>query len=794
MITSKNDFKQLYQDLYAKVIGDQMEEGQVYDHYNVLTRLIIDEINAKWAKSKSHQRIHQEKQVFYFSIEYLIGKMLRQYLIDLGLLQHTIEGLEEMGINFQQLEEFEAEPGLGNGGLGRLAACLMSSMTFKGIPAIGMGIRYRHGLFTQKIINGYQVELPDHWLQYNYPFEIRKERHYEQVKFYGKVSVQEENGRLTFQHKDYQVVKAVPYDVPILGYDQESQVNKLRLWNAEPLESFDLESFNQGDFLEAVKYQSYVEAISQVLYPNDNNQEGRLLRLKQEYFFVSAGIQNILRDYKKYNNNSLVGIEDKICIHINDTHPSLAIPEFMRLFIDEEGFNWEDSWSITTKMVSYTNHTIMPESMECWSKDILKELLPRIYMIIEEIHHRLKVNTPPIITDHQVNMANLAVTGSYSVNGVAKIHTVLLKRHVLKSFYNLMPDKFNNKTNGVDHRRFLLQANPILSSVITDTIGESWTKEPKDLNQLLNHLYDSEFRQQVAKAKLRNKEALAHYIYSQTGIQVDPTSIFDIQVKRIHAYKRQLLNALHIMYLYNQLMENPHLDIHPRTFIFAGKAAPGYALAKAIIKLIHEVASKVNNEPLLQDKIKVVFLDNFNVGLAEKIYPAADISEQISTASKEASGTGNMKFMMNGALTLATLDGANIEIREQVGDQNIFIFGLSPKEVLHYYKHGDYNPYEVYQNDVRLKQLMSQLTNGFFSNCKLELQSIYDSIFGNNDEFFVLKDFSSYVDTQQAVNYCYQDKQRWLTMVINNIARSGIFSSDRTVTDYAKGIWHTKLD
>lgn len=793
MQIEKKQFLKQYKELYTKLIGDDLStsqgEGQVHDHYHVLTRYIRNEINLRWAKSKTKAQHESNKQVFYFSIEYLIGKLLRQYLINLDLLEVVEEAMEELSIPLTKLEDFEAEPGLGNGGLGRLAACLMSSISYKGIPATGMGIRYRHGLFTQKIMDGHQVEIPDHWLQYTYPFEERKEHQYELIRFNGRVITGEHEGNLTFQHVDYEVVKAVPYDVPIVGFHQIDTVNRIRLWNAEPVNSFDLESFNQGDFLEAVRYQSSVEAITQVLYPNDSNKEGRLLRLKQEYFFVSAGVQNILRNYKKYHDGSLDQIEDNICIHINDTHPSLCIPELMRIFMDQEGLGWDKSWDLTQKIISYTNHTIMPESMECWPVDLLKTLLPRLYMIIEELHHRTKYNSPPIISHDTCNMANLSVLGSHSVNGVAKIHTVLLKKYVMKEHFKQNPDIFNNKTNGVDHRRFLLQANPRLSKVITEAISDSWHYHPEHLSHLLNHLYDASFRQGIHEAKLANKRHLANYIYEKKGLVIDPASIFDVHIKRIHAYKRQLLNVLHIMHLYNQLMENPNLDIYPRTFIFSGKAAPGYFLAKSFIKLIHQVGEKINHEPRIADKIKVVFLENLNVSLAEKIYPAADVSQQISTASKEASGTGNMKFMMNGALTLATLDGANIEIREKVGPQNIFIFGLHPREVLAHYKHRNYHPYEIYQNDLRVKKVIDQLVNGFFTNSKMQLRSIYDSLLANNDEFFVLKDFAPYADAQQYIQYCYEDSWRWQTMVINNIARSGYFSSDRTIMEYATDIW-----
>ncbi|WP_105616273.1 glycogen/starch/alpha-glucan phosphorylase [Vallitalea okinawensis] len=800
MLSNKEKFKATYLEKFKELTGDSLSDGNIRDKYMVLAKLIVDELNKNWAHKKAQMKLSESKLVYYFSIEFMIGKLLRQYLISLGVIDVVEVGLEELGISLSDLEQCEDEPGLGNGGLGRLAACFLDSMAFLGINGNGIGIRYKHGLFDQKIMDGYQVELPDNWLRHEFPWENRRTKSAVTVNFGGEVETRELNGKLTFEHKNYESVWAVPYDIAIAGYDNPDSINRLRLWSAEPTKGFDLKSFHEGNFHQAVQYKSSVEAISQVLYPNDANYEGRLLRLKQQYFFVSAGIQSIIRRYKK-NHGSVQDFYNRIAIHINDTHPALCIPELMRIFIDEENLSWDQAWDYTTRTISYTNHTLLPEALERWPIHMVKTLMPRVYMIIEEInrrflediHHAEEANMA-ILQHGQVHMAHLAIIGSYSVNGVAKIHSKILKNEVMKNFDTVYPDRFNNKTNGVDHRRFLLKANPYLSQLINETIGKGWIEKPLELNNLMNFQYDSSFRQKIFQAKQQNKLRLAKYIESHYDINIDPSSIFDIQVKRIHAYKRQLMNVLHIMNLYNQLKENPALNIHPRTFIFAGKAAPGYYYAKSIIKLINSLAKKINNDRTVNDKLKVIFLQNFNVSLAEIIYPAADISEQISTASKEASGTGNMKFMMNGAVTVATLDGANIEILDEVGMDNIFIFGLKASEVIKYYKNNNYKSYEIYHKDYRIQRILNQLIDGFFSEGDMEFRNIYESLLVYNDEFFVLKDFASYVDTQYRVNEKYNDRSNWINMTINNIAHSGYFSSDRTIKEYAKNIWNCEVN
>ncbi|SMB94283.1 starch phosphorylase [Desulfonispora thiosulfatigenes DSM 11270] len=711
------------------------------------------------------------------------------------------EALSELDIDLDMIEHIEHDAGLGNGGLGRLAACFLESMASLGIAGHGCGIRYKYGLFEQKIINGFQVELPDNWLKNGNVWEIRKSDKSVVVKFGGNIRIQTTNGKDEFIHENYEPILGVPYDMPVIGYKNEI-VNTLRLWSAESEKSdFDLSSFNKGDYQKAVEYKNSVEAISQILYPDDSSYEGKILRLKQQYFFVSSGLQSIVRRYKK-KNGSLENFAEKIAVHINDTHPALCVPELMRILIDEEHFGWDEAWDITTNTLSYTNHTILPEALEKWPIDLFKSLLPRIYMIVEEINERFTkslwdkypgnwdlISDLAVISNGNIKMVNLAIVGSKYVNGVAKIHTEILKNKVMNNFYNLYPHKFNNKTNGVTHRRFLLKANPKLSNTISDAIGTKWIEKPTELMKLLKFKDDQSFREKIAIAKRYNKSILTKYIKDEYNLVIDETSIFDVHIKRIHAYKRQLMNVFHIMDLYNRLKENPNLDITPRTFIFAGKAAPGYVLAKDIIKLINTLAFKVNNDKLIKDKIKIIFIENYNVTLAEMLIPAADISEQISTASKEASGTGNMKFMMNGALTLGTLDGANVEIKDEVGYENMFIFGLKADEVIHYYDNGGYNAWHVYNHDYRIKKILNQLVDGFFEHEPEEFRLIYDSLLGHNDEFFVLKDFSSYVDTQSLVDEKYRDKQRWNKMCINNIAHSGIFSSDRTISEYAKQIW-----
>ena len=669
------------------------------------------------------------------------------------------------------------------------------------IAGHGCGIRYKYGFFEQKIVDCQQVEASDNWLREGNVWEIKKQDKAEIVKFGGTIVSDHVNDKLTFTHVNYEPVLAVPYDTPIVGYENEV-VNTLRLWSAEPVSNeFDFSSFSRGDFLKAISYKNSVEAISLVLYPEDSFYEGKMLRLKQQYFFVSAGIQSIVRHYKKHNGDIKL-LDEKIAIHINDTHPTLAIPELMRILLDEEGLSWENAWRITQNTISYTNHTILAEALEKWPVDMFKSLLPRIYMIIEEINKRYceelwnkyvgqwdKISRMAIIGDGYVRMANLAIVGSHSVNGVAKLHTEILKKKEMSDFYYLYPSKFNNKTNGITHRRWLIRSNPDLTKLLLDTIGDSFIKHPTDLENFKNYLNDGSVLKRLGEIKKGNKDKLAKEIYKSKGIVIDTNSIFDVQIKRIHAYKRQTLNCLRIMDLYNKLIDNPNLDIIPRTFIFAGKAAPGYYLAKNTIELICRVAETINNDPRVNEKIKVVMLDNYQVSLAEEIIPATDLSEQISTTTKEASGTSNMKFMMNGAITIATLDGANIEIKDEVGEDNIVIFGLNAEEVLNYHKNGGYSSWDVCNKDPRLQRVTNDLINGKYCRDKDRFRIIYENLLTYNDEFFVLKDFDSYLNAQERVNKLYIDKEKWQRMCGINIAHSGIFSSDRTIKEYATGIW-----
>jgi len=802
MFKNKEEFKKNYLEKFAEVEGKTLDEGTAWEQYQALVMLIKDNVSRYWAETNNAYAKDKEKQVYYFSMEFLIGRLLSYYLINLGIREQVEAGLGELGIALDTLIEEESDAGLGNGGLGRLAACFLDSMAFLGVPGHGNGIRYKYGLFQQKLVDGFQAEVPDNWLKNGYPWEIRKPDKSVIVKFKGGIRTENIEGKLTFHHENYEPVLAVPYDIPIVSYDNTHNINNLRLWSAEPvIEEFDLASFNRGEFSKAVSYRSEVEAISYILYPEDSSQAGRELRLKQEYFFVAAGLSAIIRRYKK-KNGSLHDFAKKIAVHVNDTHPALCVPELMRILIDEEGMDWEKAWNITVNTISYTNHTILPEALEKWPIDLVRYLLPRIYMIIEEIDRRYRqeisskyagqsnlLNNTVIIRDGQVWMANLAVIGSYSVNGVAALHTEILKNYVLHDFYTIYPYKFSNKTNGVSHRRFLLEANPGLSVLITSAIGEGWKKNAEELQKLSEYKEDTGFISQLARIKYDNKSRLADYVRHTQGLKLDPNSVFDIQVKRIHAYKRQLLNIFKIMDLYNRLKDNPNLAINPHTFIFGGKAAPGYHYAKMIIKLITTVAHKINNDKDVNEKIKVVFLENFNVSLAERIYPAADVSEQISTASREASGTGNMKFMMNGAITIGTLDGANVEIKDVVGEENIVIFGLSAEKVMEYYRHGGYKSWDQYHNSPRLKRVVDQLINGFFSEAGGEFRDIYDSLLKDNDTFFVLKDFCAYTEAFNRLNLLYANQDRWYKTSLVNISRSGIFSSDRSIKDYAQGIW-----
>ena len=745
-----------------------------------------------------------EKRVYYFSMEFLMGKLLKNYLINLGIEDMVREAMAELGEDLDALCSLEPDPALGNGGLGRLAACFLDSMAFCDIAGIGMGARYRFGLFKQKISDKRQMEEPDPWLTHGYPWEIRNANRAVKVRFGGHVDRSYEDGKIHFKHVDYQTVMAVPYDVPIIG-DGGKTVNMLRLWQAEPEEEkLDMKAFSSGRYSDAVKERNDVEAITTLLYPDDSTPEGKELRLKQEYFLVAAGIASIIRAYKKRSGtDNWADFPNKVAIHINDTHPALCVPELMRVLMDQEGLEWDEAWEITTKTISFTNHTVMPEALERWPIDLMERLLPRVYMIIEEIDRRYResidsnmdrrqefLQATSILWDGQAKMANMSIIGSHSVNGVAAIHSDILKKDVFKEFYQLTPEKFNNKTNGISHRRFLIEANPKLTKLITDHIGEEWKRDTYKLEELLKYRDDENFLQQMKQIKYENKCRLAAYIKEKNGVDVDPNSIFDIQVKRIHAYKRQLLNMYKVMYLYNQLKKDPNLDIPPHTFIFAGKAAQSYEFAKEVIRLINTAAEIINNDPDIGGKIKVVFLENFSVSLGQLIYPAADISEQISTAGKEASGTGNMKFMFNGAVTLGTEDGANVEIHELVGDDNISIFGMSAEEVEEHYIKGDYFSQDVYDRDADIKEITDQLVNGFFSEVGTEFWSIFDALLRYGDEYFVFEDFRDYMRAWYETGNAYRDESRWLRMSLTNIAKAGHFSSDRTIMQYADEIWH----
>lgn len=787
MIRTTDEFIQLYQEKFTMMYGRDLDEGSLLEKYTALAGLLKDRIYKDWADTDN--LCAGKKQIYYFSMEFLPGKLLRSYLDYKGLREVVEDGLMLLGLKLGELEAVEYDAALGNGGLGRLGSCFLDSMASAGIAGHGCCLRYKYGLFRQKIVDGFQVELPDNWLVNGNTWEIEKTKNKVAVKFGGTIRTELLENRLIFIHENYEVIEAVPYDMPIVGY-RNGVVNTLRLWQAEtPALDYDISAFTHDEYLKTLEYKESVEAISKILYPDDSNEHGKILRLKQQYFLASAGVQSIVSYYKK-KNKPFALFADYVAIHLNDTHPILCIPELLRILIDEEGLNWEEAWLITTKVFSFTNHTILPEALEKWPLEMLKKMLPRIYLLIEEIDKRYRLlGEGSVINDCMVQMAPLAVIASSAVNGVSTIHTELLKRKTLNMFYEVYPQKFSNKTNGVSHRRFLLQANPQLTDLICDVIGTKWIKNPYELIQLNKYSADSSFQAKIAAVKRERKLILAESIRHKHELSVDPDSIFDAQIKRIHAYKRQLLNVLHIMHLYNSLKENPGLEAAPRTFIFAGKAAPGYLLAKKTIKLINTVAEKVNSDVHLNNKLKVVFLDNYNVSLAELVIPAVDVSEQISTAGKEASGTGNMKLMMNGAVMIGTMDGANIEIKAEVGAENLITFGLSVDEVLSYYEQGGYLSWDEYNGDGRLKTVLDQLVTGFLPAAKEEFRLIYDHLLTDNDQYFVLKDFKSYANAQHQVNGLYEDRDKWLKMCIHNIAHSGKFSSDRAIAEYAKDIW-----
>ncbi|MED4453109.1 glycogen/starch/alpha-glucan phosphorylase [Metabacillus fastidiosus] len=792
MFSNKESFKTSFlkrlEGMYGKVFKDSTKREQ----YQTLGNMVREYMSSDWIETNELYRSDSNKQVYYLSIEFLLGRLLGQNLLNLGIRDVVVEGLNDLDIDLEEIEEFESDAGLGNGGLGRLAACFLDSLSTLNLPGHGYGIRYKHGLFDQKIVDGYQVELPEQWLRHGNVWEVRKPDEAIEVSFWGNVESRNENGRLVFNHNATEKIMAVPYDLPVVGYETTT-VNTLRLWNAE--------AAHNPPHHDVLRYKRETEAVTEFLYPDDTHDEGKILRLKQQYFLVSASLQDIVSNYRK-KNHTLKNLHKEVAIHINDTHPALAIPELMRILLDEERMSWDEAWTITRQTMSYTNHTILSEALEKWPIHLFQPLLPRIYMIIEEINERFckklwekypgnwnHIENMAIIAHGLVKMAHLAIVGSYSVNGVAKIHSDILKNREMRNFYEVYPDKFNNKTNGITHRRWLIKANPQLTNLISETIGTDWLKDPYQLIDLKRHAYDPALKEKFDKMKQERKAILAKRIFEQNGTIIDESSIFDVQVKRMHAYKRQLLNVLHIMYLYNRLKEDSNFKIHPRTFIFGAKASPGYYYAKKIIKLINSLAEKVNNDPEISKVLKIVFLENYRVSLAELIFPASDVSEQISTASKEASGTGNMKFMMNGALTIGTLDGANVEIMEAVGRENMFIFGLTAEEVQCYEEKGGYYSSDYYHHDSRIRGVIDNLVNGFFPDAFGEFDPIYDSLLGEGDQYFVLRDFSSYVEAQERVDKAYYDREKWREKALINIAHSGYFSSDRTIKEYADDIW-----
>ena len=804
MQITKEQIKQDYLKRLTFTFAEGVNEASIDHKYMALGKLIKDYVTEGWAETNRAYTNNKCKQTYYFSMEFLIGKLLDTYLINLGIKDLCSEALAELGIDLDELAAMEPDAGLGNGGLGRLAACFMDSMASLSLPAHGCGIRFKHGLFKQKIVDGYQVEKLDDWLKTDFVWEVKKANRGININFGGNVYMKKIGNKLQPVYENCEVIRAVPYDVPIVGYNTKN-VNTLRLWSAEIDESdINLSTLQRGDYLRYLEHKYSVEEISQVLYPDDSSESGRRLRLKQEYFFVSAGIQTIVNRFKKLGE-PITELHNYIAIHINDTHPAVAVAELMRILLDQEGLEWEEAWKITVKTMAYTNHTIMAEALEKWPKDMFEKLIPRIYMIVEEINRRFclevskkyygdwnKINNMSIISNGNIKMANLAIVGSHSINGVAWLHTEILKHRELKDFYEMYPERFNNKTNGITHRRWLIKANRDLADLLVEKIGPEWVENPLQIKKLMDYVDDKEVLKRLGEIKYKRKVEVAEFVKKSYSIQIDPNSIYDIQVKRLHAYKRQLLNIFHIINLYNELKADPKKDIVPRTFFFGAKAAPAYYLAKQIIKLINCVADKINNDPEINGKIKVVFLQNYGVTLAEKVIPSGDISEQISTASKEASGTGNMKFMMNGAVTMATLDGANVEIDQAVGRDNIVVFGLTSEQVMNYYAHGGYNAYETFSSDPRLQLIINQLQNGFFGVGPQEFNLILKNLFDTNDEFFVFKDFDSYVKAQEKVNDLYKDKESWLRMSLINIANSGIFSSDNTIKRYADEIWNIK--
>ena len=804
----KEAFKKSVKDNVKFLYRKTIEEATQEQIFQAVSYSVKDVIIDNWLATQKAYDEQDPKIVYYMSMEFLMGRALGNNLINLCAYGEVKEALEELGFDLNCIEDQEPDPALGNGGLGRLAACFLDSLATLNYAAYGCGIRYHYGMFKQKIQNGYQIEVPDNWLKNGYPFELRRPEYAKEVHFGGYVRVEydPEKGGSKFIHEGYQAVKAIPYDMPITGYDNDV-VNTLRIWDAEPIVDFELDSFDKGDYKKAVEQENLARNIVEVLYPNDNHYAGKELRLKQQYFFVSASLQAAIAKYKK-KHGDIHKLYEKVTFQMNDTHPTVAVAELMRILMDEEGLGWDEAWEVTTKSVAYTNHTIMSEALEKWPIELFSRLLPRVYQIIEEINRRFileiqakypgnyeKIKKMAIIYDGQVKMAHLAIAAGYSVNGVARLHTEILKNQELKDFYEMMPEKFNNKTNGITQRRFLLHANPLLADWITEHIGPDWVTDLPQLKKLAVYADDEKALQEFMNIKFKNKERLAKYILEHNGVEVDPHSIFDVQVKRLHEYKRQLLNILHVIYLYNQIKMHPEMEFYPRTFIFGAKASAGYATAKKIIKLINSVADVVNNDASINGKIKVVFIENYRVSNAEWIFAAADVSEQISTASKEASGTGNMKFMLNGAPTLGTMDGANVEIVEEVGADNAFIFGLSSDEVINYENNGGYDPNVIYNTDEEIRQVLMQLINGTFSNDTELFRDLYDSLLNTKntdraDRYFILADFRSYADAQKRVEAAYRDEKGWAKKALLNTACSGKFTSDRTIQEYVDDIWH----
>ena len=804
---SKEEFKKSVIENVKNQYRRTIDEATPQQIFQAVSYAIKDVIIDDWIATQKQFDETGAKKVYYLSMEFLMGRALGNNIINLGAKKAVKEALEELGFDLNAIEDQEPDPALGNGGLGRLAACFLDSLATLGYPAYGCGIRYHYGMFKQKIKDGYQVEVPDEWLKNGYPFELRRPEYATEVKFGGYVKTEWDGGRNHFVQEGYQSVLAVPYDMPIVGYGN-NVVNTLRIWDAQPIDTFSLSAFDKGDYQKAVEQENLAKNLVEVLYPNDNHYAGKELRLKQQYFFISASLQVALKKFKE-TNDDIHKLPEKIVFQMNDTHPTVAVAELMRLLLDQEGLNWDEAWGITTKCCAYTNHTIMAEALEKWPIELFSRLLPRVYQIVEEINRRFlievqnkypnnyeKVKKMAIIFDGQVKMAHLAIVAGYSVNGVAKLHTEILKNQELKDFYEMMPEKFNNKTNGITQRRFLLHGNPLLADWITEQIGDEWITDLPHLAKLKVYVDDPKFQQEFMNIKYQNKLRLAKYIKEHNGIDIDPRSIFDVQVKRLHEYKRQLLNILHVMYLYNQLKDNPNMDMVPRTFIFGAKAAAGYQIAKKTIKLINSVADVINNDKSINGKLKVVFIEDYRVSNAELIFAAADVSEQISTASKEASGTGNMKFMLNGALTLGTMDGANVEIVEEVGKENAFIFGLSADEVINYENNGGYNPEEIFNTDQDIRRVLMQLINGYYSPQDPELfRDIYNSLLNTKnsakaDTYFILKDFRSYAEAQKRVEAAYRDENWWARAAMLNTASAGKFSSDRTIEEYVRDIWH----